>query len=168
MGRERPPPPSPIPQPGPAAGGAYLCFMEFPKSRRGICGDQRGTDSVSAGRDRTTSAGNDSESWDWSLLGRGAKDVHKKWDFPGKNWVISPWNASLSSLPGLCGSVGTGVSCPRYHHPVWTRKGRGYIHPCAGRVGSQNFWNHITMSKQEKEDKAGTASSSVYNKISTA
>lgn len=44
----------------------------------------------------------------------------------------------------------------------------GYIHPCAGRVGLQNFWNHITMSKQEREDKAGTASSSVYNKISTA
>lgn len=26
---------------------AYLCFMELPRSRRGICGDQRGTDSVS-------------------------------------------------------------------------------------------------------------------------
>lgn len=33
----------------PTPGPAYLCFMEFPRSRRGICGDQRGTDSVSAG-----------------------------------------------------------------------------------------------------------------------
>lgn len=39
--------------PGAAAGLAYLCFIEFPRSRRGICGDQRGTDSVSAGRGET-------------------------------------------------------------------------------------------------------------------
>lgn len=30
---------------------AYLCLMELPRSLRGICGDQRGTDSVSAGRE---------------------------------------------------------------------------------------------------------------------
>lgn len=39
--------------PGATAGLAYLCFIEFPRSRRGICGDQRGTDSVSAGRRET-------------------------------------------------------------------------------------------------------------------
>lgn len=26
---------------------AYLCFIEFPRSLRGICGDQRGTERVS-------------------------------------------------------------------------------------------------------------------------
>lgn len=26
----------------------YLCFIEFPRSLRGICGDQRGTERVSA------------------------------------------------------------------------------------------------------------------------
>lgn len=30
---------------------AYLCLMELPRSLRGICGDQRGTDNVSAGRE---------------------------------------------------------------------------------------------------------------------
>lgn len=108
------------PSPPMAAGWVYLCFMEFPKSRRGICGDQRGTDSVSAGRDRKTSTGDNTESWHSGSLGRGAKDVPKKWDFP----AICPWNASLSSLFekqetfGLCGSVRIGVSCPRSHHPV--------------------------------------------------
>lgn len=33
----------------------YLCLMELPRSLRGICGDQRGTESVSAGRDEEKS-----------------------------------------------------------------------------------------------------------------
>lgn len=36
--------------PGAQRNPAYLCLMELPRSLRGICGDQRGTDNVSAGR----------------------------------------------------------------------------------------------------------------------
>lgn len=94
--------------------------------------------------------------------------MHKKRDFP----AISPLNASLNSLIenqeifGLCGSVGIGVSCPRSHQPVWTRRGEERVHPWAGRAGLQNFRNHIMTSKQERENKAGTASLSVFSKTS--
>lgn len=43
---------------------AYLCLMELPRSLRGICGDQRGTDSVSAGREDTRRSGY-TENWKW-------------------------------------------------------------------------------------------------------
>lgn len=39
-------------------------------------------------------------------------------------------------------------------------RGEERVHPCAGRAGLQNFW------KQERENKAGVASSSVFNKTS--
>lgn len=35
---------------------AYLCFIEFPRSLRGICGDQRGTERVS-GEEETGETG---------------------------------------------------------------------------------------------------------------
>lgn len=64
------------PQPSPCWEGAphalrnpaYLCLMELPRSLRGICGDQRGTDSVSAGREDTRrSRYTENWKWGWAL-----------------------------------------------------------------------------------------------------
>lgn len=144
-------------------GGRTCVLWSFLNPDEGSAGTSEALTAYLQGETGKTSAGNKIESWDSSFLGRGAKDAHKIRDFP----AISPWNASLSSLSGkqetsgLCGSVGIGVSCPRSHHPVWTRE---RMHPCAGRAGLQNLWNRVTTSRQERGNKAGTASSSVFNK----
>lgn len=50
---------------------AYLCLMELPRSLRGICGDQRGTDSVSAGREERRRARYTAVGSSQALEGRG-------------------------------------------------------------------------------------------------
>lgn len=127
---------------------AYLCFIEFPRSRRGICGDQRGTDSVSAGRGDTgkTIRPNKSKSKGSGFWGR---DAHKKIGFAYCFPVEMP--CCPAGLPcwkarGLKLCREPRCPAPSLHpqHPVWARVGGPaatpqVLHPSTHRVGLQSY-----------------------------